>query len=118
MTDSQLDIDFLRLLQDSTDVNHKALHKQFMDGANPALLLHARQSVLEAVGKPTTHLCDAFKWLTLDGRVTFVTDVQVLIGLYGVYMTATVEVTQEAGRVEMEHVPIHLAESPALLAFA
>ena len=50
------------------------------------------------------------------GRITYIASINVLLAPHGYLLTVTAEITHEKKRLQMERVPITLAQSLALLA--
>ena len=69
-----------------------------------------------APGIQVQALCDALRWTTIVGKISYVSSINVLLAPQGYLLTVTAEVMQEKKKQQVEHIPIALARSPALLA--
>ena len=67
-------------------------------------------------GVQSQSLCDALRWITAVGRITYISNVKVLMALQGYLPTVTAEISHEKNRQQVEHVPIALPRSPGLVA--
>ena len=94
--------------RDVAQVRVKAIHAQ--------LLREARRQAGAVIGKIAPDVCDAFRWLTGAGPVVDVSAIGLVILLDAVLITASCEFVPGDKHVTLGHVPISLAQSPALLA--
>ena len=83
------------------------------------LIAEATRQIQHACGQPPASLCDALRWFSAHGKVVAVTSVAVQLHPSGIFITATCEFLTSSGedqqRMVVEHVPLYLARSPALL---
>ena len=108
----------LQLLADSSDPELQRLLTEYID-LIPAHVYKEAESALPAAFAPGIQvqaLCDALRWITIVGKISYVSSINVLLAPQGYLITVTAEVMQEKKKQQVEHIPIALARSPALLA--
>ena len=87
-----------------------------MGAVKAPLLREARRHAEAVIGKTASEVCDAFRWLTPGGPVVDVSAIGLVLLPDAVLVTASCEFVQGGKHATLEHVPISLAQSPALLA--
>ena len=80
------------------------------------LLCEACRQAEAVIGKTASEVSDAFRWLTAGGPVADVSAVGLVLLPGAVLITTSCEFIQEDEHITMEHVPVSLTQSPALLA--
>ena len=69
-----------------------------------------------APGIQAQALCDALRWITSLGKITYISSINVLMAPQEYLLTYTAQITHEKKKQQVEHIPIALAQLPALLA--
>ena len=109
---------FLRLLERSTEPRLQSLLCDYMTNVP----LRARHEAIgafgDAAGAAPGHLCDTWRWLTLEGELFAVSDLQVMLTTNGVLLSVTADVKTSTGVQMITHCPAAMAQSLPLLAFA
>ena len=109
---------FLRLLERSTEpCLQSLLHDYTIDVPLPPLH-EAVRALSDTTDAAPSHLCDTWQWLTLDGELYAVSDLQVMLTTNGVLLFVAADVKMATGIEIITHCPVAIAESLTLLAFA
>ena len=89
--------------------------QQQTKGMTRSLIVEARKQAEGAIGKTAPEVADALRWVTAAGTVENVSAVGMVIVPDGLLLTVTCEFKREGKVTSLEHVPITMARSPALL---
>ena len=111
---------FLRLLERSTEPRLQSLLCDYTtDVPLPALheLHEAVRALNDTTGAAPSHLCDTWRWLTLEGELYAVSDLQVMLTTNGVLLSVTADVKTATGVQIITHFPVAMPQSLPLLAF-
>ena len=81
-------------------------------------LHEAIRTLSDTTGAVPSHLCDTWRWLTLEGELYAVSELQVILTINGVLPSVTADVKTATGILIITHYPVAIAQSLPLLAFA
>ena len=109
---------FLRLLERSTESRLQSLLCDYTTDVPLASLHEAIRALGDAAGTAPGHLCDTWRWLALEGELSAVSDLQVMLTNNGVLLSVTADVKTSAGVRIITHCQAAMAQSLPLLAFA
>ena len=85
----------------------------------PLPALHEAITALgDTTGAAPGHLCDTWRWLTLEGELSAVSDLQVMLTTIGVLLSVTANMKTSTGVKIITHCPAAMAQYLLLLAFA
>ena len=109
---------FLRLLERSTEPRLQSLLCDYTTDVPLPALHEAIIALSETTGTAPGHLCDTWCWLTLEGELYAVSNLQVMLTTNGVLLSVTADVKTATGVHIVTHRPVAIAHSLPLLAFA
>ena len=75
---------FLRLLECSTDPRLQSLLSDYTTDVPLPALHEAIRALGDATGTAASHLCDTWRWLALEGELSAVSELQVMLTTNGV----------------------------------
>ena len=109
---------FLRLLERSTEPRLQSLLCDYRTDVPLPTPHEAIRALGDTTGAAPGHLCDTWRWLTLEGELSAVSDLQVMLTTNGVLLSVTADVKTSTGVRIITHCPAAMAQSLPLLAFA
>ena len=109
---------FLRLSERSTEPRLQSLHCDYTTNVPLPALHEAIRALGDTTGTAPGHLCDTWRWLTLEGELSAVSDLLVMLTTNGVLLSVTAHVKTSTGVKIITHCPVAMAQSLPLLAFA
>ena len=104
------------LLESLAGSCHKDIVLPKVQALDVPLLREARRQAALAVGKTSLEVSDALHWVTAEGVVVDVSAISLALLPDAVMITASCEFVLGDKHVTLEHVPVTLAQTPALLA--
>ena len=109
---------FLRLVERSTEPRLQSVSCDYTTDARLPALHEATRALGDTTGAAPGHLYDTWRWLTLEGELSAVRDLQVMLATNGVLLSVTTDVKTSTGVQIITHYPAAMALSLPLLAFA
>ena len=108
---------FLRLLERSTEPRLQSLLCDYTTYVPLPALHEAIRALSDTAGAAPSHLCNTWRWLTLEGELYAVSDLQVMLTTNGIWLSVTADVKTAIGVQIITHYPAAMAQSLPLLAF-
>ena len=68
-----------------------------------------------AFGKSAKHVCDALRWLTAKGKFVHIAGILKILSPYGLLLTASADIQTNSEKITLDHIPLAVVRSPALL---
>ena len=109
---------FLRRLERSTEPRLQSLLCDYTTEVPLPALHDAIRALSDTTGTTLGHLCDTWRWLTMEGELYAVSDLQVMLTTNGVLLSVTTNLKTATGVQIVTPCPVAIAQSLPLLAFA
>ena len=109
---------FLRLFERSTEPRLQSVLCDYTTDVPLPALHEAIRALGDTTGAAPAYLCDTWRWLTLEGELFAVSDLQLMLTTNGVLLSVTANVTTFTGVQIITHCPAAMAQCLPLLAFA
>ena len=104
-------------LQATTEPRFQAVMQEMVATILHDVIEEAQHAIPVLHGQPPSHVCDAWRWALTAGTVLMVSNVQALLALQGVLLTATVDVNTPMGVRVVQHVPLALTQGIPLVQY-
>ena len=109
---------FSRLLEPNIEPRLQSLLCDYTTDVPLPAVHQAIRSLGDTTEAAPGHLCDTWRWLTLEGELSAVSDLQVMLTTNGVVLSVTADVKISMGGQIITHCPAAMAQSLPLLALA